>query len=757
MHIDKPDLFKQTLSNGINLFTGAGFSLLPDCDGKVLPASESLSKEICERFDIDGYNYDLEKISNLVNNKAKSQFQDYLREKYTVTSYNPLYEALNLISIKSYITTNIDNIVPLVMSNSKRYYLRDISHGPVKKSNTEIQFIPLHGYVTDLNSHLYFGKNELANVDSDNKDLFDAMHDKILNYPTLFIGYGFHDNSVDRVIANTITNPKQDIWVMCLENQTAEINYYRQLGCKIIIGDTNSFLQWVNETFTQKEKHVQTDPLNIVLNEYKIPDACNVELIPKEQYFQKCRTDWYCIFYNYPYVRKHVDDIREKLLSTKNIIVKGIPFSGKTTIAMQVAIRASNNYKLFINELTVERANYIINVLSNKQALIFVDNCCEDAEALSILMRCANLSVIGFTDDFVYESTKHKFDNIKISFINVTELESDEPYRIYEQIPESIRLQFSKVEQDEKCSMVEFINQNVRDSLSEDNVKELFSRIKDVSIKGFEVVALATYLSKNGSALNTDVLCSYFDTTDYLVIKRYISIAQNCLREMSVILEEDLADQDYYLLRSHVFVYLSIKVLMRHYKTEYQKIVKRLILNVSPYKIYRYNVFKRSAYDSSFFNKLFGNDADLLYQHLLKHEHNAYTLQQWALYKAYTGDYEKAFNLIDEAIGLKPKNLSMKNTNAIIKFEANKNSNSEYALEEMKSAMEILRACYMNDERKSYHANKYAEFALFLKDNRNNSDYIESAKEWLTSICNEEDSVNNRSKKLLRKINSVVI
>lgn len=294
MHIDKPDLFKQTLSNGINLFTGAGFSLLPDCDGKVLPASESLSKEICERFDIDGYNYDLEKISNLVNNKAKSQFQDYLREKYTVTSYNPLYEALNLISIKSYITTNIDNIVPLVMSNSKRYYLRDISHGPVKKSNTEIQFIPLHGYVTDLNSHLYFGKNELANVDSDNKDLFDAMHDKILNYPTLFIGYGFHDNSVERVIANTITNPKQDIWVMCLENQTAEINYYRQLGCKIIIGDTNSFLQWVNETFTQKEKHVQTDPLNIVLNEYKIPDACNVELIPKEQYFQKCRTDWYC-------------------------------------------------------------------------------------------------------------------------------------------------------------------------------------------------------------------------------------------------------------------------------------------------------------------------------------------------------------------------------------------------------------------------------------------------------------------------------
>lgn len=755
MYIDRPELFKQTIMNGINLFTGAGFSILPDCDGKVLPAGGSLAKEICERFDIGGYDYDLEKISNLANIKAKSQFQKYLREKYTVTSYNPLYEALNLITIKSYITTNIDNIVPLVMSNSKRYYLRNISHGPIKKSNTEIQYIPLHGCVNDINSHLYFGKNELANVDSDNKDLFDSMHSKLLEYPTLFVGYGFHDNSIERIIANTITNPKQDIWVMCLNGQDAEINYYRQLGCKIIVGDTSSFLEWINDNCKAENKDVQVDTLDAALKEYRIPDVCNVELIPKEQYFQKCRTDWYCIFNNYPYVRKHVDELRERLLSTKNIIVKGIPFSGKTTIAMQVAIMASNDYKLFINELTVERANYIINVLSNKQALIFVDNCCEDSEALSILMQCANLSVIGFTDDFVYESTKHKFENIKPYFINVTELELDEPYRIYEQIPESIRLPFSKVAEDEKCSMVEFIKQNVKDSLSEGNVKDFFSRIKDVSYKGFEVVALATYLSKNGSALNTDVLCSYFDTTDYSVIKEYISIAQNCLRDMSVALEEDLVDQDYYLLRSHVFVYLSIKVLMRHYKTEYQKIVKRLILNVSPYKIYRYNVFKRSAYDSSFFNKLFGNDADLLYKHLLKHEYNAYTLQQWALYKAYTGDYEKAFRLIDEAIGLKPNNLSMKNTNAIIKFEANKNSNSEYALEEMKSAMEILRACYMNDERKSYHANKYAEFALFLKENKNNSDYIESAKEWLTSICSEESSVNRISKRLLTRINSV--
>ena len=128
LHIDKPEMFKEALSKGINIFAGAGFSKLPDSNGKYLPTANELCDDICSAFSIStSLNLDLEQISSLVNLKAKDRFQSYLREKYTVTEYNPLYDTLNEIALNSFITTNIDNIVQCVMDHSKRYSLHDIA------------------------------------------------------------------------------------------------------------------------------------------------------------------------------------------------------------------------------------------------------------------------------------------------------------------------------------------------------------------------------------------------------------------------------------------------------------------------------------------------------------------------------------------------------------------------------------------------------------------------------------------------------
>ena len=95
------------------------------------------------------------------------QFQKYLREKYKVNTYNTLYNSLNLINIHSYITTNIDNIIQCVMDNSSRFHLHDGAlYGAIKKDSTAIPYIALHGEVSNLNANLYFGKNELAKMDS---------------------------------------------------------------------------------------------------------------------------------------------------------------------------------------------------------------------------------------------------------------------------------------------------------------------------------------------------------------------------------------------------------------------------------------------------------------------------------------------------------------------------------------------------------------------------------------------------------------
>lgn len=89
IQIDKIEMFKEALSTGINLFTGAGFSKLPDATGNTLPDASELCGEICHNFSISAtYTNDLERLSNIVNLRAKTQFQEYLRKKYTVTSYN---------------------------------------------------------------------------------------------------------------------------------------------------------------------------------------------------------------------------------------------------------------------------------------------------------------------------------------------------------------------------------------------------------------------------------------------------------------------------------------------------------------------------------------------------------------------------------------------------------------------------------------------------------------------------------------------
>ena len=47
MNIDMEHLFKEALQNGINIFTGSGFSTLAAPDGTKLPTVSELCPEIC--------------------------------------------------------------------------------------------------------------------------------------------------------------------------------------------------------------------------------------------------------------------------------------------------------------------------------------------------------------------------------------------------------------------------------------------------------------------------------------------------------------------------------------------------------------------------------------------------------------------------------------------------------------------------------------------------------------------------------------
>ena len=157
------------------------------------------------------------------------------------------------------------------------------------------------------------------------------------------------------------------------------------------------------------------------------------------------------------------------------------------------------------------------------------------------------------------------------------------------------------------------------------------------------------------------------------------------------------------------------------------------------------------------FRRIFSIDeAVRLYNILYSKDQNPYTLQQKALCQSLFGDYKNAFQSIDKALSIMPNNFSFRNSQAIIMFEANKSTISAESVSYMKKAMEILKQCYIDDKRKTYHAQKFAEFAIILHSDYDCDEYLENAQQWLDEIVSEDGFVSRKTQKLREQIASAL-
>ena len=155
---------------------------------------------------------------------------------------------------------------------------------------------------------------------------------------------------------------------------------------------------------------------------------------------------------------------------------------------MQFAIKSKEDIKLIVSDTTPSEAQRIINVLKGQNALIFVDNCCDDANVIKLFMQQPNIRVVGFCDDYSFESSKHLFDGIIYLRIETSEISIDDAQHIYEKIPVNLRTEdFSyKTHESEKVSMLEMISLNVKGVLSKNRIREVLNRVHDVSNEAFQ-------------------------------------------------------------------------------------------------------------------------------------------------------------------------------------------------------------------------------------------------------------------------------
>jgi tetratricopeptide (TPR) repeat protein len=197
----------------------------------------------------------------------------------------------------------------------------------------------------------------------------------------------------------------------------------------------------------------------------------------------------------------------------------------------------------------------------------------------------------------------------------------------------------------------------------------------------------------------------------------------------------DEENQDYFMPRSIILAETIIKQVP-------SKLLKRVLNifldNLPPYKIINYRAFRKKAHDKSIINKAFPDweEGKKYYEDLIEDDKNNHFLwQQGALYLSQKKQYNLAFIWIEQARNMSNNRVtSIKNSHAIILFDANINREGYEVQESLDRSMEILKDCYFEDKRKIYHAKRFAYQAInyyerFASDIGKN--YLKQAENWL--------------------------
>ena len=184
--------------------------------------------------------------------------------------------------------------------------------------------------------------------------------------------------------------------------------------------------------------------------------------------------------------------------------------------------------------------------------------------------------------------------------------------------------------------------------------------------------------------------------------------------------------------------------------------------NISPIRICDYKTFHRYAFDKNIALKAFNNweDGEEFYEKAFLYDRlNPYVLQQGALYLSQMEQYDSAFAWIDKAINMTDdKHFSIRNSHAVILFNANIDKDGDSVRGQLDKSMEILEKCMTADARKRFHAYTYARQALRYHgrfSDEKSAQYLYTAKSWLQSVL-KKDYGDDDSRILLNKVEGAI-
>lgn len=773
MRFDNEALFVSLVSNyGMNLYLGAGFSVYADNEaGEKLPLGNEINKHLIDVFGLKtNREYTLSKSCQKIKKDNKDALERLLKETYRVKSFDKMYTGLCRLPIKNIITLNIDNLVERIYEDesSTKIIADNNITGPLEKNNV-VNLYKLHGSVTyPMGSDMSFTDKELTDLFVREPGLFNTVSLKLSSAPTLFWGTSFGDNDSLELICHSEIYSKSATpkWIVVypLDNVEDTIEDLEDLGFNIVVADTKELMEYLCSlsfaASTKVKKYVYREyrenfPANFICNELEHSSVRR----PVMDFFSGAEPVISDILSSNVKRTSYFNQILQTIFSKRVTLITGIPGCGKSTLLMQLAFgKEIDGRKFWFNSIIKQEAEKLVKLVKDdKNVTVFLDNLYSNVDAFEVLKGSSNIKLVLAERALNYEYVKRFLSISSDAIVDVSNLAASDIQNICLSMNKSSSDAIALMEKNENISLLEIVffastNAQIKERIS-GYIKDV-AEFKDEKLKIdlLELYTLVNYTSSCGIPATMDMLYFYFGD----LIENYEDIIY-ALKKMNKIIVETTDEelkidesQDYLIMRSKLFAEKSIFLIPPEI---FAHVLEKFLDKVSPHAIYRYDIFKRKAYDADFTRRAFSKTRGIqFYEKLLLQNSNPYVRHQYSIFLQRKGDINLAWEQIDRAhTECQKKIFSIANTHAIIMFEKNMavEAKNEKELDIQKNTIgrsfSTLEYCLSQDIRVSYHALTYARNAIryyekFGKDEFSES-YIDSATVQLNSIIDSKEYI----------------
>jgi hypothetical protein len=324
-----------------------------------------------------------------------------LVSRFKVNSFDARYDNVSNLAISRILTTNIDDLFQCIFENHREKYLNDLFlQGATFRDKSAVEFLPLHGTVSYPDPDFTFTPIEVASAFSNNPTHFQYLVTCLRKSPTMFLGYSLQDAGALQSLSYASADEAQDKgrWMQIRDpDDFATITYFKSLGFSIINGETSDVLNFLTDV---AKRSIAPRANKLSQSDFKsggIPSIQKAPVRPITDYYKGHAPTWHDILTKRIPTTSNYVKLVNSIDAGRNVLIKGIPVSGKSTLLMQIAAYYdTKRIKLFEDVITPEKARSLVNQINgNASVILFIDNIADSVDGLDILTSTPDIQVVG--------------------------------------------------------------------------------------------------------------------------------------------------------------------------------------------------------------------------------------------------------------------------------------------------------------------------------------------------------------------------